>query len=204
MASANVDEWAGEGGVKAIQIEIMNLISKQAEKFSKYNLDSNKSYQEFLQLINQELLQYSQFSHKVQFIETIMFEVKKEYDEHLPNCNSKEDCRYNLFYESVIFFLNELRLGHSENLTDLEFKEADIIRYRTGIDDILKKLNEIQVGQQFTYDDFSDQFEELKNYFFINKKSWNNMLAGKLLEMIAAGVISETVSKHIVSVIYSN
>ena len=68
----------------------MNLISKQAEKFSLYNLDSNKRYQEFIQLVNQELLQYSQYSHKVQFLETVMFEVKKEYDEHLPECTSKK------------------------------------------------------------------------------------------------------------------
>ena len=182
----------------------MNLISKQAEKFSLYNLDSNKSYQDFIQRVNQELLQYSQFSHKIQFLETVMFEVKKEYDEHLPDCTSKEDCSQNLYYESVIFFLNEQRVTLSENLTEHEFKESDIIRYRTGIDEILMKLNDIQLGQQFTYDDFSEQFEELKSYFFINKTSWNNMLAGKLLEMVASGVITETVSKQIISVIYSN
>ncbi len=182
----------------------MNLIEKQAEKFSLYNLDSNKNYQDFIQLVNQELVHYSQFSHKVQFIETVMCEVKKEYDEHLQDCTSKDDCDQNFYYESINFFLNELRTIQNKNLTEQEFKEVDIIRYRTGIDEILNKLNEIQLGQQFTYDDFYDQFEELKTYFFINKKSWNQMLAGKLLEMVAAGVISETVSKQIVSIIYSN
>lgn len=182
----------------------MKLIPKQAEKFTLYNLDSNKHYKDFIQSVNQELLLYSQFSHKVQFLETVIFEVKKEYDTHFLECTSKEDCHQNLFYESVIFFLNEERVSHIKNLTDLEFKEVDILRYRTGIDDIIKKLNEIQIGQQFTYDDFFEQFEELKSYFFINKTSWNNMLAGKLLEMVASGVISETVSKQIVSVINSN
>jgi hypothetical protein len=43
-----------------------------------------------------------------------------------------------------------------------------------------------------------------ESYFFINKNSWNNMLAGKLIEMVAAGVISETLSKQIVSVFSSN
>ncbi len=182
----------------------MNLIFKQAEKFTLYNLDSNKSYQDFIRCVNQELLQYSQFSHKVQFLETVMFEVKKEYDEHLPECTSKEDCPYNLFYESIIFFLNEQRITLSENLTEHEFKESDVIRYRTGIDEVLMKLKDIQLGQQFTYDDFSELFEELKSYFFLNKKSWNQMLAGKLLEMVAGGVISETLSKQIVSVFSTN
>lgn len=182
----------------------MNLISKQAEKFTLYNLDANKSYQEFIQLVNQELVHYSQFSHKVQFIETVMCEVRKEYEEHLPDCTSKDDCDQNFYFESIIFFLNELRTIQNNNLTEQEFKDVDIIRYRTGIDDILNKLKEIQLGQQFTYDDFSDQFEELKSYFFLNKKSWNQMLAGKLLEMVAGGIITETVSKQIVYVINSN
>jgi hypothetical protein len=182
----------------------MNLITKQAEKFTLYNLDTNKSYQEFIQLVNHELLQYSQFSHKVQFIETVMCEVRKEYEEHIPDCSSKDDCDQNFYFESINFFLNELRTIQNKNLTDQEFKEVDIIRYKTGIDEILNKLNEIQLGQQFTYDDFSDQFEELKSYFFLNKKSWNQMLAGKLLEMVAGGIITETVSKQIVSVFSSN
>ena len=38
--------------------------TKQAEKFSLYNLNSNKSYQEFIKLVNHELLQYSQFFQK--------------------------------------------------------------------------------------------------------------------------------------------
>ncbi len=182
----------------------MNLITKQAEKFSLYNLNSNKSYQEFIKLVNHELLQYSQFFHKVQFIETVMCEVRKEYDEHLLDCTSKDDCDQNFYFESINFFLNELRTIQNKNLTDQEFKEVDVIRNKTGIDEILNKLNEIQLGQQFTYDDFSDQFEELKSYFFLNKKSWNQMLAGKLLEMVAGGIITETVSKQIVSVFSSN
>ncbi len=182
----------------------MNLISKQAEKFTLYNLDTNKSYQEFIQLVNHELLQYSQFSHKVQFIETVMCEVRKEYEEHLPDCTTKDDCDQNFYFESIIFFLNELRTIQNNNLTEQEFKEVDIIRYRTGIDEILIKLNEIQGVQEFTYEDFIEQFEELKSYFFLNKKSWNQMLAGKLLEMVAGGIISETVSKQIVSVFSSN
>lgn len=182
----------------------MNLIEKQAEKFTLYNLDANKSYQEFIQLVNQVLVHYSQFSHKVQFIETVMCEVRKEYEEHLPDCTYKDDCDQNFYFESIIFFLNELRTIQNNNLTEQEFKEVDIIRYRTGIDEILIKLNEIQGVQEFTYEDFIEQFEELKSYFFLNKKSWNQMLAGKLLEMVAGGIISETVSKQIVSVFSSN
>lgn len=176
----------------------MNLIEKQAEKFVMFKMNDNEPYQEFVGQVKFEINQYSQIPHKIQFLETVMFEAKKEYEEHLPTCQNLESCPQNLFYESVIFFLNEERQKLSRDLTKEEFKESDILRYKTGIDEILEKLNNLELGQQLTYDDFSDEFEEMKSYFYMNKKSWQHMLAGKLLEMVASGVVSETVSREIV------
>jgi hypothetical protein len=175
----------------------MNLIQKQAEKFVMFKMNDNEPYQEFVKQVKFEINQYSQIPHKVQFLETVMFEAKKEYEEHLPNCKDLIDCTQNLFYESVIFFLNEERKKLSKDLTSEEFNESDILRYKTGIDEILEKLNNLELGQQLTYDDFSEEFEEMKSYFYMNKKTWQQMLAGKLLEMVAAGVVSETLSKQI-------
>ena len=144
----------------------MNLIEKQAERFCKFKLRSSIQYQEFIDLVESEIRIYSQYSHKLQFIETVMFEAKKKYDNHLPSCTSLENCPENFFYESVIFFLNEIRTELSNQLTIEEFNEADILRYKTGIDEILSKLNTLQLGQQLTYDDFTEQFEEMKSYFY--------------------------------------
>jgi hypothetical protein len=157
-----------------------------------------KPYHDFIGIVKYEISQYSQVSHKIQFLETVMYEVKKVYEEHLQKCTSIENCQENLYYESVIFFLNEIRIELSKNISIEEFNDSDILRYKTGIDAVLKKLNELQLGQQLTYDDFIVQFDEMKSYFYMNKKTWNQMLAGKLLEMIAAGVVSETLSKQII------
>jgi hypothetical protein len=40
----------------------------------------------------------------------------------------------------------------------------------------------------------------LKNLYFIGKKNWCQNLAGKSLEMVASGVVSETVSKKLISI----
>lgn len=176
----------------------MNLIQKQAKKFVIFKMNNGKPYQEFVGQVKIEINQYSQTPHKIQFLETVMFEAKKEYEEHLPKCTDLENCTKNLFYESVIFFLNEERQILSKELTTEEFNESDILRYKTGIDEVLEKLNKLELGQQLTYDDFSDEFEEMKSYFYMKKNTWQQMLAGKLLDMVAAGVVSETVSKNIV------
>jgi hypothetical protein len=176
----------------------MNLIEKQAQKFSMFELDTNKPYHNFIGLVKFEIGQYSQISHKIQFLETVMFQTKLEYEEHLQKCTSIENCSINFYYESVIFFLNEIRNDLKKHLSKEDFNESDILRYKTGIDDILIKLNDLQLGQQLTYDDFIEQFDEMKSYFYLNKKTWNQILTGKLLEMVAAGVVSETISKQII------
>lgn len=179
----------------------MNLIQKQATKFVSLKMNHGKPYQDFIRQVIHEIGQYSRVSHEIEFIETVMFEVKKEYEDHLPNCTDFENCPRNFFYESVVFFLNEHRQELSKELTTDDFNQADVLRFKTRIDDIIEKLNKLELGQQITYDDFSDEFEEMKSYFYMNKKSWQQMLAGKLVEMVSAGVISETVSKEIVQVL---
>lgn len=176
----------------------MNLIERQAEEFAKRKLKSSQPYQDFVKLIKYELYEYSQTPHKIQFLETVMFKAKEKYDRHLPDCTAPDTCPTNFYYESVIFFLNEIRQDLSKELTKEEFQESDVLRYKTGIDEILTKLNNLELGQQLTYDDFKDEFEEMKSLFYMNKKSWKQMLAGKLVEMVASGVVSETVSKSIV------
>ncbi len=175
----------------------MNLIERQAEEFSQRNLEYD-SYQEFNKSIKYELYEYSQVSHKIQFLETVMFKAKEEYNRHLSVCKALDTCPTNFYYESIIFFMNEIRRDLSKELTKDEFNESDVLRYKTGIDEILMKLNNLEIGQQLTYDDFKDEFEEMKSLFYMPKKSWKQMLAGKLVEMVASGVISETVSKSIV------
>ena len=57
----------------------MNLIEKQAERFCKFKLRSSIQYQEFIDLVESEIRIYSQYSHKLQFIETVMFLAKEGY-----------------------------------------------------------------------------------------------------------------------------
>jgi hypothetical protein len=174
----------------------MNIIEKQADHFFKMKFKFHP-YQDFIDKVEYEVIRYSKVSHKLQFLETVMFLSKSEYDKHLEFCKDTVNCHESFCYESIIFFLNETRIELQDELTEYDFNEDDVLRHKTKIDEILERINTLQLGQQLTYDDFSEQFEEMKSYFFMNKRTWKQMLAGKLLEMVAAGIVSETVSKEI-------
>ena len=71
------------------------------------------------------------------------------------------------------------------------------------MDLLLKEIEKLHLGQQITYDDLLKEVSELKKYFYLGKKPFKDMLIGKLSEMIAGGVISETISNQIVEEVSS-
>jgi len=69
------------------------------------------------------------------------------------------------------------------------------------IDQILKDLEDLKTGQEILWTDLTEELNELKELYNLGKKNWRQIFMGKLLDMVAAGVISETVSKEIAKAI---
>lgn len=84
---------------------------------------------------------------------------------------------------------------------ETEFRSIEKKQANDILDKILADLNQLKVGQQITYDDLFNEIQEIKDFYFLNKRNWFQLLTGKLTEMVAGGVISETISKDIVQII---
>ena len=84
------------------------------------------------------------------------------------------------------------------------FKKSEKELINSTLQKILDDLSEIKVGQELTYNDLSDEFEELKDLYYLNKKNWMQLFNGKITEMVAGDVISETLSKDIVRILAEN
>jgi O6-methylguanine-DNA--protein-cysteine methyltransferase len=182
----------------------MNLIQRQADDFIQLEMDEYGNYKEFISKVNSHLLDYKKTSHRIEFTERVITKVKITYDEHLISCKNKEDCSINKFCENTLFFLQEEIGELEEQLTPNEFTKTEKININSTLQIILEDLNKIKFGQQITYDDIAIQFDELKDLYFLDKKNWKQLFAGKLTEMIAGGIISETVSKEITNSILKN
>lgn len=98
----------------------------------------------------------------------------------------------------MLFFLTNELDDLNEQITPEEFTEPERKHLGTIIDNIMADLKAIRLGQEMTYDDFREEFKELQDLLYLNKKNWSQLFVGKLTEMIAGGVISETVSKDII------
>ena len=56
----------------------------------------------------------------------------------------------------------------------------------------------LKKGQELIYNDLLNEIEELKELYFLGKKNWKQLLAGKIIEMVTGGVLNETVSKELI------
>lgn len=89
----------------------------------------------------------------------------------------------------------------SNNSRQSDFSEADKEELNAKLDQlkemIMTEFETVKMGQQFTYDDFAKELDELRQYYHLPRKTWRQLLTGKLTEMAISGVVSETISKRI-------
>lgn len=185
----------------------MNIIQLQADDFYKLKFRDKVSYKDFIQELRNELNEYNKENHRLEFVDRILTLLKVGYDKHLEKCqfpNDKLKCIINKNYENILFFVQNEKTNLIENLDKSNFTIEDRNTINESLKKILEDINLIKMGQEITYDDLSQEFEELKEYYFLSKKSWTQLLIGRISEMVASGIISETISKEIVSTVVRN
>jgi O6-methylguanine-DNA--protein-cysteine methyltransferase len=185
----------------------MNLIQDQATDFYEWKFNEHGTYKEFISDVRIQLNEYRKDAHKLEFLDYLLTLLKQGFDKHLEVCqykNEKGVCDVNKNYENSLFFVQNERDEVIELLPTTEFNLKERSEINESLQKILEDLNKIKIGQEFTYDDIVQELNELKEFYFLNKKHWSQMLIGRLTEMVASGVISETLSKEIVETVVKN
>ncbi|MBA4155177.1 hypothetical protein [Flavobacterium sp.] len=185
----------------------MNLIQDQATRFYEWKFNEYGNYQEFISEVRTQLYEYRKNAHKLEFLEHLLTLLKQGFDGHLAVCQHKKEkgvCDVNKNYENSLFFIQNERDEVIEYLPKTEFNLQERSEINDSLQKILEDLNKIKIGQEFTYDDIFEELNELKEFYFLNKKHWSQMLIGRLTEMVASGVISESISKDIVETVVKN
>lgn len=180
----------------------MDVITKFAEKFVQLHLNGRvNKHTKIIEAARGQLYDIDNQLDKIKFLNIILEGNNKAYDRHKPECESPNNCPTNLAHESVTYFLaQELsRLGVQLNEDTFTFEEKETADSK--LDKILKDLEELKMGHQIIYDDLKKEIDELKELHFLGKKKWHQLFAGKCLEMVTSGIISETVSKQIIKAV---
>jgi len=173
------------------------------EKLARESFESNigfgfESYQKALTNVKRAASEIYSKLDKIKFFNIHLELTNEKYQEHLKVCTNKENCDTNKEYEAIIYFLGQemekLDVKINEDTFSVEEKNTEDNR----LDKILKDLEELKFGHQIIYDDLLKEINELKEFYFLGKKKWYQLFAGKFVDMAISGVVSETVSKQII------
>jgi hypothetical protein len=181
----------------------MNIIEKLAKKSYLDNIEYSTSanvrdkinnIKYFLNDLNSEL-------DKIKFINIHIEIANEKYQDHLKVCTNPDDCPTNEEYEILIYYFQQVleELGIQINEDTFTYEEKVVKDSQLEI--ILKQFEEVKLGNEIIYDDIIKEIAELKELYFLGKKNWTQLFAGKIVEMTAGGIISETISKDILSII---
>lgn len=181
----------------------MNIIKEQAEDFMRMNSYSKYTmkYTEYMDMIRSYLYNYQKDSYKLDFLYVVESFFVRKQEEHAKKCRDPKTCQENKFYRNILFLLNNEIEEKRKYITDESFSQDDKINFNDKLEEILEKMQTLENGQEIIYEDLSKELNEMKEFYFLNKKNWSEMFVGKLSMMIGSGIISETVSKDIVEII---
>ena len=186
----------------------MNIIQRHADEFFRLQgaIRFNKKCKVIIDDVRLALYDYNKDSYKIQFLDRLKYLYKDSYDQHLIGCTAKikSDCPTNQIHEDILFFLQEELEIYDNSLDHEEFSLKDKELANEAFEKLLYEINLLKLGQEITYEDLSNEIEDLKNFYFLNKKNWTEMFIGKLSQMVVSGIIGETVSKEIINFIQDN
>lgn len=178
----------------------MNIIENHADKFypimineSGYGAHVDKS----ISKCRLKLHDYHKDSHKIIFLNRLMVLAKMELEKHHERCK-KTDCAQDKFTADLLFFLNEEIIECRRYVTEIDFSQEDNVQVNQFEVTMLEHVKAIHSGNEIIYEDFMQEFAELKSYLHLTKKAWLQMFAGKVLEMVAGGVIEEASANKII------
>jgi hypothetical protein len=183
----------------------MNIIEKFAKESIQRNIEYEiDDYKDAISNIKEKIYDFDDTLDKIKFLSLHIDAVNKLYNEHLPKCNNPADCDINFQCESLLYFLRQEIGKFGVNVNEDTFTVEQKIEAEDKLDKILKQIEELKLGQQIIYDDLTNEISELKELYFLGKKKWHQMLAGKIVDMTVSGLVSETLSKHIIESLKPN
>ena len=134
---------------------------------------------------------------KIRFLNIHLDLVNEKYEKHLLVCKNPGKCQENIEYESIAYFLRQELEGLDVVVNEDTFTVEEKNKGDEKLDQILKQIEELKLGHQIIYDDLINEINELRELYFLGKKKWHQMLAGKFVDMTVSGIVSETISKQI-------
>lgn len=183
----------------------MSIIEKISHDSFNQNIEYGfENYKDVIKKIKYGANDINSKLDKIKFLNIHLELVNERYDKHLLVCKNPELCQDNISNESISYFLKQELESLNVRINEDTFTVNEKNYENDKLDQILKEIQELKLAHQIIYDDLLNEINELRELYFLGKKKWYQMLAGKFVDMAISGIVSESISKQIIESIKPN
>ncbi len=138
---------------------------------------------QFKGLLPGTLNDWKEGEDQMMFLRALESKLNAEKLNHLANHHHGEDtnCPETNFYNELLYFTNQTinRLNLDSKTSSDFFSTDEKIDFHSKIDEVLKRINELQSGQEVIYNEIDD----LKTKLNLDKKTFLHVVKGKIFDM---------------------
>lgn len=179
----------------------MNIVETQAKEFVEdlFLTDYILDLEILKQRLETKLSVFRRNRDKLDFLKILITETKNNVLEHErtcpnPNCGYEEDKNMGIFLmEQEIDYINETYTFAPKS--DDQFSVEEETSLHCKLNEILDRLNKQGLGQEILF----DEIESLKSHFNLGKKTWLQLVYGKMISVTGDKMIEESISKEIIN-----
>ncbi|MEQ8474058.1 MAG: hypothetical protein RIC35_22870 [Marinoscillum sp.] len=177
----------------------MNIVEKEAEQFSKrfYEGGTRNTLSTLKDRLTSKLYDFNRDRDKLDFLKTVRTRTKEQLDGH--NCG-KSSCAFEEDRNTGLFVIDQeisdIKKYYAYEPQDEDaFSEPSESELHNKLNTILAELQKQGLGQEILF----EEIESLKNHFNLGKKTWFQLLKGKLIDLMVDQVLEKTIANDIYS-----
>lgn len=174
------------------------VIDEHAKRVASRTIQSLNSTTEAKKQLDQLVQPYTTAQNQHIFLKALNRESAIALAEHRKGCK-KADCAQVIGYNYLSFAIEQeldkifSNYSPGDYKNTEEFSTEEKLKISDKIEEILEQLNNVNLGQQILF----EEINSLREHFNLDKKSWVQLLKGKLFEMATEKVIELTVAEMI-------
>ncbi len=177
----------------------MNIVEQEANDFFKIKLFKRGRISDlasFKETIEIKLYDFTRDRDKLDFLKVLYNLTKNSIEDYL-KAHNKESTFVKERNIAIFAIEQEIDSINTDYLLEVpsndKFSVEEESTLHSKLNDIIKKLEDQFLAQQVIF----EEIESLKDHFNLGKKTWFQLLKGKLIDMTFGGILDKTISSNI-------
>ena len=177
----------------------MTIPESQAKEFAEdyYNSSKPNTIENLKDRLDSKMYLFRKDRDQLDFLKVLVTEIIIDIEKHESECTRK-GCQYREEKDPGLFLIqqeiDEINDRFEfESKKDVAFSVEDEIYLHNKLNSIIEQLNRQDAGQEVLF----EEIESLKNHFSLGKKTWFQLLKGKLVDVAVEKGIEITIVQQI-------